>query len=107
MREANIIFEGVKRLSEISSRMHMLQIQQEKLDNFERRECGNCFYWMKSRMCPRERNVKGMTRGPSCSGLPCKKFAREEHLERLIKEQKYKVSEAKKEVFALRGQKVI
>jgi hypothetical protein len=36
--------------------------------------CGDCDYWMKSRDCPREHNVNGYTRGPSCEGIPCPKF---------------------------------
>ena len=27
--------------------------------------CGDCSHWMKSSECPREHNVKGMSRGPS------------------------------------------
>ena len=37
-------------------------------------KCGDCYYWMKSSECPRERNVKGRNRGPSISGSPCEKF---------------------------------
>lgn len=40
----------------------------------DRRECGNCFFWMKSRDCPYERNVGGVTRGPSMSHVACGKF---------------------------------
>jgi hypothetical protein len=29
---------------------------------------------MKSRECPREHNVNGMSRGPSCNALACDKF---------------------------------
>lgn len=36
--------------------------------------CGNCYWWVKSRDCPREHNVNGQTRGPSCDGMPCHKF---------------------------------
>lgn len=28
--------------------------------------CGDCDKWMKSKECPREHNVKGYSRGPSC-----------------------------------------
>ena len=37
--------------------------------------CGDCDKWMKSRECPRERNVKGMSRGPSCHDFTCDQFA--------------------------------
>lgn len=36
--------------------------------------CGECYWWMKSSDCPRERNVKGMNRGPSCNDATCDKF---------------------------------
>lgn len=37
-------------------------------------KCGECSHWMKSRECPKEHNVKGMSRGPSCDALACDKF---------------------------------
>jgi hypothetical protein len=40
--------------------------------------CGNCHNWMKSRECPRERNVNGYTRGPSMNGSPCKEYYEED-----------------------------
>lgn len=36
--------------------------------------CGDCSHWMKSRECPRERNVNGWNHGPSCEDLPCQLF---------------------------------
>lgn len=36
--------------------------------------CGECYWWMKSSDCPREHNVKGMSRGPSCKDPTCDKF---------------------------------
>lgn len=38
------------------------------------RRCGDCDKWMKSRECPREHNVAGQSRGPSCNGLICGQF---------------------------------
>jgi hypothetical protein len=38
------------------------------------RKCGDCDKWMKSRECPRERNVNGMSRGPSCNDYQCDAF---------------------------------
>ena len=100
MKEVDVIFDWIMTLSEISSKRHMLKIEQDRLNEFERKKCGNCFYWMKSRLCPREKNVKGMTMGPSISGLPCEKFEMGEYHNRLIEKQKSKVFEAKKEVSA-------
>lgn len=37
-------------------------------------KCGECSKWMKSRECPREHNVKGMSRGPSSGDGACDKF---------------------------------
>lgn len=36
--------------------------------------CGDCGKWMKSRECPREHNVAGMSRGPSCKAMKCTQF---------------------------------
>jgi len=36
--------------------------------------CGECYFWMKSRDCPRERNINGMSRGPSCDDSTCDRF---------------------------------
>lgn len=36
--------------------------------------CGDCDKWMKSRICPKEHNVNGYTRGPSCDGFICTQF---------------------------------
>jgi len=36
--------------------------------------CGNCNKWMKSRMCPREKNVNGRNKGPGRTSWPCKDF---------------------------------
>lgn len=37
-------------------------------------ECGNCEHWMKSNVCPREVNVKGMNEGPHMYSVACKEF---------------------------------
>lgn len=37
-------------------------------------KCGQCAFWMCSRLCPRERNVGGMSRGPSVNAHGCGKF---------------------------------
>ena len=41
----------------------------------DRRLCGNCYFWMKSSLCPREtRNRQGRREGPHCNSLACEKF---------------------------------
>ena len=45
-------------------------------------ECGDCDLWMKSSMCPRERNVNGWNRGPSMSDPICHQFELKDSSER-------------------------
>lgn len=51
-----------------------LKRERSRLQSEARPKCGNCDFWMKSRLCPAEHNVNGQTRGPSCSGIACQKF---------------------------------
>lgn len=44
----------------------------------DRSRCGNCFFWMKSRECPREHNVNGYMRGPSSGDPACGKLQLEQ-----------------------------
>lgn len=37
--------------------------------------CGSCHFWMKSRECPKEKNVNGYSRGPSSESPKCGQFA--------------------------------
>lgn len=60
-------FSRASRLVDLNSKFAAAQL-------LDKRECGNCYFWMKSRECPREKNVKGYSRGPSCSGFACDKF---------------------------------
>lgn len=55
--------------------------------------CGSCDKWMKSRECPREKNVNGMSRGPSCKSLTCGQFVWAASSLRLIEEWKAKLAE--------------
>ena len=36
--------------------------------------CGDCNKWMKSSECPREHNVRGISRGPSWGEPTCDQF---------------------------------
>jgi len=51
-------------------------------------KCGRCSHWMKSRICPREKNVNGISKGPSCNALPCDKFQWDEFHKTLIVKQR-------------------
>lgn len=55
--------------------LRQLVAQRGEIDTLLTPRCGNCEHWMKSRTCPREHNVDGMTRGPSCNALPCPQHA--------------------------------
>lgn len=57
----------------------------------DRRECGNCYFWMKSRDCPREHNINGRCRGPSCSDIACGKFQIQD---RVLELKKQRIAEA-------------
>ncbi len=51
--------------------------RQSRINQIERSlrpRCGNCDHWMKSSLCPHEKNVNGYSRGPSCDEMPCGKF---------------------------------
>lgn len=48
---------------------------QRDLDlHIARKSCGNCYNWNKSRMCPKEYNVGGFSRGPNSTSAPCGEF---------------------------------
>lgn len=58
-----------------------------QIEHALRERCGNCDHWMKSSQCPRERNVNGYSRGPSCDELPCTKFARAPWREKPLRDE--------------------
>lgn len=68
-----------------------------KLDELRRLatpHCGSCYFWMKSRECPRETNIGGRNRGPSMGAMPCQKFQGD----RLFKESVRKYEQFRKEL---------
>jgi hypothetical protein len=72
--DANQIFDAFESFSD------QLAKRQKERDEYNmafRRSvplCGSCDHWAKSRECPKEHNVKGISRGPSMNGMPCEKF---------------------------------
>lgn len=76
MNEIEQVISGLERLSLLAQ----LRDKVIAARDIDRRECGNCYFWMKSRDCPRERNVNGATRGPSCSEPACGKFQIEQRV---------------------------
>lgn len=45
-------------------------------------KCGDCYFWMKSRDCPREKNINGQTCGPSMGAAACDKFVNDKAVRR-------------------------
>ncbi len=70
MADIDNIISGLDRISKIA---HLKDKVMEARFS-ARLRCGVCYFWMKSRDCPRERNVDGMSRGPSCEAPICGKF---------------------------------
>lgn len=70
MSKIDKIISGFDRLSKITQLKDM--VTEARIS--ARLRCGSCHFWMKSRECPRERNVDGMSRGPSCEAPVCGTF---------------------------------
>lgn len=81
-----------------AGRYQQLAIQIAQLLNeaqtTDRRCCGNCEHWMKSKVCPREKNVNGYSRGPSCNDYPCNQFDLKDYV-RKLKDTRFDEVEAK------------
>jgi hypothetical protein len=69
------IWDWAKRLSEHTHRLHDMRELRRDIARIGR-ECGGCDNWMKSRICPREKNVNGWNRGPSMTDpvMNCQTF---------------------------------
>lgn len=70
MSEIDAIINAVNRISLLGQLRDKVWYATEA----QRDRCGSCFFWMKSRDCPREKNVGGMSRGPSRNDGVCAKF---------------------------------
>lgn len=57
-----------------ASKLAHLKRERSRIQTRASPRCGNCDHWMKSRECPAERNVNGMSNGPSCEGIACTQF---------------------------------
>lgn len=69
------------------SELAQIRDLKREADNTDRRTCGNCQHWMKSRSCPSERNENGRQRGPSCESMACGKFLIEPWVEKLKRDR--------------------
>lgn len=72
------IWDWAHRLSEHTHRLHKMRELRADISKIGSR-CGDCNKWMKSRECPREKNVNGRNRGPSCNDFKCSQFVEEHH----------------------------
>lgn len=72
--DATSIFDAMNAFSDEMHRRIRQQEEFERLRESARPHCGGCYWWMKSRDCPRERNVGGISRGPGSGASPCAKF---------------------------------
>lgn len=78
----------IERVIDGMQRMSLLAQLRDKVAYAHRApQCGDCHWWMKSRDCPREKNVGGMTRGPSAGGTPCNKYQETEASKQITKDR--------------------
>ena len=83
------LFDAAIRLSEFNQ----IKEDMEEALNTDREECGHCDFWMKSTSCPREYNVNGRQKGPSCGAFVCNKFKLKDWVIKLKQERLKKVKE--------------
>lgn len=65
------VIDGLNKISLIAQLRDKVRVATDA----KRNRCGGCDHWMKSRSCPKERNVGGMSRGPSCDAPACSSFS--------------------------------
>jgi hypothetical protein len=70
------IWDWAAKLSAHTQRMHKMRQLQADIGRVGTR-CGDCDKWMKSRLCPKEKNVNGRNHGPSCDTPKCGQFVEE------------------------------
>ena len=73
------LIAGFNRLSQLAQ----FRDRKREIDALGSRTCGHCFWWMKSGLCPKERNERGYSVGPSSRSPACSKFQREEWVTKL------------------------
>jgi len=68
--DANKIFDAVIAASGMMAREYAIQEKKQHIIDISKKECGNCWHWMKSTCKPEKE--KGIFK--SMSGCPCKDF---------------------------------
>lgn len=86
LNEVEAIVDALIQASRAVIREDQRRAELHRLWDASRSRCGNCFFWMKSSLCPKEHNVNGYARGPSCNGMACEKFERTETAEVALEE---------------------
>jgi len=69
-KAADNVIDALSRISELADLAEAKRVA----DATDSLRCGNCFWWMKSSQCPREKNVNGYSQGPSNNSPACSKF---------------------------------
>lgn len=72
----NDIFGALERLGRASQRLREMRRLESELASVGT-ACGDCQLWM-TRSCPKEINVNGWNRGPSCATPRCDSFEESE-----------------------------
>lgn len=80
--DANAIFSAVEKFSEAVQKIGQIKKLSASISDLAPR-CGRCYFWMMSSECPREKNINGYSRGPSCDGFPCEKFSEKQYVTEL------------------------
>lgn len=71
MMNIDRVIGALGRISELAQ----IRADKAEADQTDRRRCGNCVDWMKSRECPREKPSRtGYSQGPSSEAPACPQF---------------------------------
>lgn len=68
------IFDSFLKVSDFSNRLDAIKKDSEVALQTDQRVCGHCDKWMKSSLCPFEKNINGRNRGPSMGSMACSEF---------------------------------
>ena len=81
------IWDWAANLSSWVHRQDKIARLEADIRDLSARRCGNCRDWMKSKQGPREKNVGGISKGPSMNATACQQFTRDPATQSLIDER--------------------
>lgn len=89
------IFSMADKFSEIKS---LVSEQKQLAQTIRHHEttCGACAKWMKRNECPKEKNIRGMSRGPSCDDYKCSIFEQKLWVKEFVLQKKQRLGEIDK-----------